>query len=292
MIADTYYGDKALRYEASRRDTSAWKREDAAVADLLTKGPVLDAPCGTGRFISLYQERSLEFVGVDISEDMLAQARARGGDCLLGSIFDLPPLPFSPHTAVCIRLLHLLEPKDMQRAIKSLACTATEIIFSIRIGKTLKSPGWHTYSHQEDDMLDALGGMMITDRVRIDKTDHGEYFVIKARHVSFDDVLEQFSDRPKGTFERIQGDWAARMGVEPTPVESVRCEYWTSRKIGEVLAECAARDPKMIVTKPPRMMDRPLTCWVKDGKHGLIDGRHRANKIQNLSGRFPVLVCK
>jgi len=40
------------------------------------------------------------------------------------------------------------------------------------------------------------------------------------------------------------------------------------------------------------MMDRPLTCWIKDGKHGLVDGRHRANKMQHMRGRFPVLVCE
>lgn len=292
MIADTYYGEKAEKYEDARKNDKAWRKEQAAVEKLLTTGPVLDVPCGTGRFTPLYLSRDIPFVGLDISEDMLTQARAKGGDYIHGSLFTLPRLPFETHTAICIRLLHLLDPAMMQRAIRTLSYNAKEVIFSIRLGSCLKAKGWHTYTHLEWDMLDALEGMMITDKILIDHTTAGRYYVIKARHVSFDDVLEQFSDRPKGTFERIQGDWAARMGVEPTPVESVRCEYWTSEKIGEVLAECAARDPKMIVTKPPRMMDRPLTCWVKDGKHGLIDGRHRANKIQNLSGRFPVLVCK
>lgn len=292
MIADTYYGDKARRYEESRKATDAWKREDEAVATLLTKGPVLDVPCGTGRFAPLYQSRNLPFLGVDISEDMLAQAREKGGTYLQGSIFTLPTNFIEPYTAVCIRLFHLLEPRDMQRALRVLSYNAKEVIFSIRIGKSLKSPGWNTYSHREGDMLDALEGMWITDRIRIDSTSHGVYYVMKAKHPTFDDVLAQFSDRPEGTFERIQGEWAARMGVEQTPVQSVRCEYWTGKKIGEVLAECAARDPKMIVSRAPRMMDRPLTCWIKDGKHGLVDGRHRANKMQHMKGRFPVLVCE
>jgi ubiquinone/menaquinone biosynthesis C-methylase UbiE len=42
---------------------------------------VLDVPIGTGRFVELYKDYREEVTGIDSSEDMLAQAKARAEAC-------------------------------------------------------------------------------------------------------------------------------------------------------------------------------------------------------------------
>lgn len=290
MIADTYHGKKAAIYDESRVGTAAWEAEHKAVESLLSDGPVIDVPCGTGRFVELYRRRGIDAVGVDISHDMLAIAKRNGMKCQHGSIYDLRG---RYHTAVCIRFFHLVEAPEVLRAMASLAAISEHVIFTMRINdREGKARGWNTYSHTEDTLLDSLSGIMITDRILIDDTTAGKHYVMRARHVTRADVDQQFSDRPAGTIEKLLGEWGARIGVESRSFDRVRCEYWSAEKIRAVLAECAERDPAMIRSKPPRRMDGPLTCWRVDGKHGLIDGRHRANILQHKPGRYPVLVCE
>ena len=115
MNPDTYYGDHAKNYEAARENEPAWRGEHAAVARLLRNGPVIDCPVGTGRFVELYRSRGLDFLGVDVSDDMLRIARERGGEHVRGSIFALPDRKFG--TAVCIRLFQWLEPHEVCAAM-------------------------------------------------------------------------------------------------------------------------------------------------------------------------------
>lgn len=125
-LAERYSGSRAQRYEASRSGSAKWRAEQAAVRGALATLPhgaaVLDCPVGTGRFLPLYREMELHVVGVDASEDMLAEARAKGepGRLLHGDVFDLP-LDTEADAAVCVRLLNWLSPTDVTRALASLA---------------------------------------------------------------------------------------------------------------------------------------------------------------------------
>lgn len=83
------------------------------------------------------------------------------------------------------------------------------------------------------------------------------------------------------------------MGVDvPTlgPHCEIWLEHWHGSFIKQVLHKAAEADPKMFVNKPPRMIDRPMTAFEKQGRFGLIDGRHRANKWQHSDKWHPVLV--
>lgn len=294
MNPDTYYKDKAENYEAARKDSKAWAGEDAAVRRFVDSGPVIDCPVGTGRFVPFYLDRGLDFFGIDLSPDMLAIARTRGGVHLEGSIFKLPFHDRRFAHAVCIRMFQWFEPTDLSRAMAELSRVADSVVFSIRLGVRGKAKGWHTYTHDYNDMLDSLHGMMIVGRHDIEETNAGIHCVIKARHTTYADVLAQFSDRPEGTAQKLAQEWAKRMGVECPDLSKmqVRCEYWTHTKIGEVLKECASRDKAMMRNSLPRRDDLPMTCFIVDGKHGLIDGRHRANLFQRIEGRYPVLVLR
>lgn len=85
------------------------------------------------------------------------------------------------------------------------------------------------------------------------------------------------------------------MGVD-TPEIGPHCEVWlemwNGQQIKEVLHKAAEVDPKMIVNKPPKMTDRPMTAFHKGGRFGLIDGRHRANLWSKNKGEYPILIVE
>jgi SAM-dependent methyltransferase len=66
--------------------------EHAAAIRLLGRGPgrLLDLGCGTGAKSIGFRESGWEIIGVDISDDMLRLARARGLEVLRADVGDLP----------------------------------------------------------------------------------------------------------------------------------------------------------------------------------------------------------
>ncbi len=73
------YDAEAPEYDANDYPHDAQLRYVARVLEACPSGGlVLDAPCGTGRYLSLVAAAGLRVVGADQSAGMLAQARARG----------------------------------------------------------------------------------------------------------------------------------------------------------------------------------------------------------------------
>jgi SAM-dependent methyltransferase len=73
-----YSGDGAKRYVASRAKNARWDREQAWFGGHIARfqgASFLDAPVGTGRFVSEVKAADGQLIAVDISADMLAQAR-------------------------------------------------------------------------------------------------------------------------------------------------------------------------------------------------------------------------
>jgi SAM-dependent methyltransferase len=134
MIFDRAYADS---YEAERAGKPGWLAEHAAVAEMLGPGPVLDCPCGTGRFFDLYRERGLAWTGIDSSTAMLARAAMRSNGEGVGVGDLLAGLPFPDRfygSAVCIRLLPWLKPHQLPVAIRELGRLAGVVVVSIRVG--------------------------------------------------------------------------------------------------------------------------------------------------------------
>lgn len=132
--ADTYYGHKAASYDAKRRDSRKWKEEYRLIERMVTEGPVLDVPVGTGRFIPIYRAKGLAFEGADISSDMMAEAVTRYGEfprrrC---SIFSLPYEDQSFATVVCVRMAWLLGPDECAQAMREIARVGRTCIVSTR----------------------------------------------------------------------------------------------------------------------------------------------------------------
>ena len=126
-----YDSSVADRYESSRQDNRKWCAKQNAVETLLDEFPagirLLDAPVGTGRFLSYYAKRKFVVDGVDISEDMLRRARQRldfeDSQIVLraSDIFRLDYPDASFDVAVCIRFLNLVSARSMRAAILELS---------------------------------------------------------------------------------------------------------------------------------------------------------------------------
>ena len=109
--------EKAAAYRVSR-DPSRFMRYDREekivggwLADLPAQALVLDAPCGTGRFIPLLTACGFRYVGADFSCAMIHEAKRTAGEKLtLGFVnADAQFLPFQSNSVDCViiwRLLH------------------------------------------------------------------------------------------------------------------------------------------------------------------------------------------
>lgn len=146
MAGDRYYDgfykyDSAVAesYEADRAIELHWQLEDKFIRRYLKGREIdhlLDLPVGTGRFFAHYQYVK-NFVGVDISEHMLNEARSKerlgpeGATTTLerGDVVALSyPTGFFDVTIVC-RLFHLLPPDVLPVAIKELCrVTSREVV--------------------------------------------------------------------------------------------------------------------------------------------------------------------
>jgi SAM-dependent methyltransferase len=76
---DSYYGDRAENYLATRLKQEYWHQEQEVFKEILSEFPserrVLDVPFGTGRFVPFYLEKQMEIHGLDSSQDMVEVAR-------------------------------------------------------------------------------------------------------------------------------------------------------------------------------------------------------------------------
>lgn len=130
---ETYTGSKARRYEAIRQG-GFWDAEQATMSAILNDLPhatkLIDCPVGTGRFLAMYDELGIDATGVDLSDDMLAQAAKKGASATLvqGSLFGLDFDDDAFDVAVCVRILNWLETHELSRALGELGRVAPKVI--------------------------------------------------------------------------------------------------------------------------------------------------------------------
>lgn len=142
-----YEGAFARSYESDRAIDAKWQREEEIVEDFLDRMTepsmtVLDVPVGTGRFLPAYAKRGLKVIGVDVSGDMLAEARRRVVEETLafddirleiGNVTDLDLDTAHVDVAICIRLLNLIGMATMQSALVELRRVSSgQVIVGIR----------------------------------------------------------------------------------------------------------------------------------------------------------------
>jgi ubiquinone/menaquinone biosynthesis C-methylase UbiE len=183
-VKNKYVKGEALNYEKTRKNNTIWKKEDEVILKLLQSSPpksVLDVPVGTGRFLPFYKELGVkEITGVDISSDMIAEAKKKGVPCnyMLGNVQTLPLGDDSFDTTVCFRLVTWMNRNDLfQVAGELLRVTKNRIIVSAWTSSVTQRRGsTGPIVHSYDDWFAAWRGKEMT-AYPIHNTRKGNYVV-------------------------------------------------------------------------------------------------------------------
>lgn len=287
LNADRYRGAVAAGYDAHRREKPEWKIEQATVSALVDDGPILDVPLGTGRYLDIYRQKGLVAVGVDISPEMIAEARRkdRSVHAIIGTVLNLPFSNDAFATAVCSRLLNWFYPEMMARAIAELKRVAKSIIVSIRTGV---EGDVGNYTHDIGKFYRAIDGLYIAERRLILSGPTGRFDMFALRPPTIADVLGQFGMQKDGINAgvRIMRTWTDRWRVRPVDWRraAIRAEYWSEARLAQLITA------ELLTDEEPRRDDGTLTVIRTGGHEALIDGRRRANRWMKCSGNYPVLV--
>ena len=116
-----YRGNIAINYEKERESETKWKLEQVVIEKIIAgieaETSILDVPFGTGRFLKIYEQNTVRnVIGLDISKDMLSQARQKISEhsirnriwMTVGDAEHLPIKDDSVDYVVCIRFLNWL----------------------------------------------------------------------------------------------------------------------------------------------------------------------------------------
>lgn len=179
-----YHGGTATGYDEKRKSSSKWKEEDRIIREYLEgthKGDwVMDCPVGTGRFIPLYEELEVLYRGLDVSEDMINEAKKKvtnerlcrylgllpevDGNC--GIQYGTGLKDKSVDVSMMIRMTRWLSPDDCVKALKELQrVTRKKIIFTVRVRN-------HKEARPYGLIASALDGWEITEDSSADGADY------------------------------------------------------------------------------------------------------------------------
>lgn len=146
-LSEKYHGSTAESYE-DLRSNKKWRHEQRTIASLIEDLPsgssVLDIPVGTGRFIPLYIENNIQATGMDISEDMLEQARGKINEQNTGIVLkksDIRKIGVSDDSfdcVLCMRFLNWIDSLSLHEVVSELArVSGGTLILGIRHFVTL-----------------------------------------------------------------------------------------------------------------------------------------------------------
>jgi len=302
MVADRYYKSTARDYDKKRDYKPCWAREQAAVESFVHVGPVLDVPCGTGRYVQLYKDKGLVAQGVDASDEMIALAQQKHPDFVAqrGTVLDLPFPDKAFQTVVCSRLLNWLYPVDMAKAAQELRRAGREIVASIRIGDKGHHKGQGNYTHSLEDWYAAIDGLMIEDYRWVLTAPDGEFGMYRLRKPRWRDVEAAFKWHKDGTgaIQRLTDNWTDCYGLRRVTARAgrLRAERWTHERLKQLVIKMA-RTPridgvenKMMTDELPKYEDGYIIVVRTQGHEAIIDGRRRANRWMDTRGFCKVLV--
>jgi SAM-dependent methyltransferase len=175
VIRDKYRGRTAEIYD-QRSGSPKWHAEEAAMERFLGAiGPganVLDVPVGTGRFLAAYRRHGMTAIGMDVSEDMMAQARLKvpDADLRVGNILDIGLPAKSVDVAVAVRILSWLTIDEMKVALAELSAVARTWIIT--------GGGRHA---DRQSLYRSVPGFRVVEEALIDRNARGDYELVLLR---------------------------------------------------------------------------------------------------------------
>ena len=145
-----YHGKVAENYNISRQSGNKWLREAEIIQSLLDNFQgnisILDVPLGTGRFLNSYSnKRGSSIIGLDVSGDMLLQARKafkKNNSCKIhlvqGETEKLPLPDSSVDYVICMRLLNWVPLHILKLVLKEFVRVARKkIVVEIRVSRQM-----------------------------------------------------------------------------------------------------------------------------------------------------------
>ena len=155
-----YKGSFAEDYLAGRVHDPRWEREQEAIEGFLRKcapgSTIVDVPFGTGRFVDFYAQCDHVVYGLDVSRDMMNQARSTAQqqharlEPVLGEIEVLPLRDRSIDHVVCVRFLNWVPLPVVDRILGEFARVARkDVLVHVRVRKPLGPAALaRTFAHE------------------------------------------------------------------------------------------------------------------------------------------------
>ncbi|VEN74509.1 putative S-adenosyl-L-methionine-dependent methyltransferase [Candidatus Desulfarcum epimagneticum] len=162
---DWYHGKTAKEYELTRIKQDWWHEENRILREFLKSLPkkisVLDIPFGTGRFLSLYNENKMDVTGLDISRDMILEAKRLRGDLLkkckidMGDARNLPYPDNSFDIIVCFRFFggHVTF-QDAKKVISEFSRVSRKYVILELSAVSEEDSGFNLQNLPEDQPID------------------------------------------------------------------------------------------------------------------------------------------
>lgn len=143
-----YKGQAAKHYLERRTRTLKWQREQQVIERLVESFPrgssILDVPLGTGRFLQYYARGNHTVYGLDISSDMLSQARGMQravnnvNGLVQGDAESIPLRDGAVDYVICMRLLNWIPSPIFNDIISEFKRIARKgIIVEVRVTKPI-----------------------------------------------------------------------------------------------------------------------------------------------------------
>ena len=161
------YESLAFSYDALTQDVGYEKRADF-IEKLFARAKmpvhtVLDLACGTGTMTKLFTERGYELIGVDISEEMLMEAREKTQNIRgVPPLFlhqSMPELDLYGTVDACICCLdslnYLTDPRDVRRTFERLHLFIAPdgvLIFDVHAPRKMEALDGQVFLDERDDL--------------------------------------------------------------------------------------------------------------------------------------------
>ena len=115
MLKDTismYYNKVSRSYDTGREASIETFEKVVRLLNIDNESVILDMGCGTGNYTSALQPVSKNVIGIDLSEGMLEQARAKHVNLVYGDITQLPLKSETFDGALAMQVLHHVGEKE------------------------------------------------------------------------------------------------------------------------------------------------------------------------------------
>jgi ubiquinone/menaquinone biosynthesis C-methylase UbiE len=168
-----FTGEVASGYDKKREESPKWQIEQQIIEGMLDDLPpdtlVLDIPVGTGRFLDFYTRKGLIIHGMDISEEMMAEAAKKvdpkqaRGELRVGNILATNLPDKSVDVAVNCRITRWIMgdhgPDGIRQMLREMQrVTRNRIILTARVDH-------HKFAVTLDLIQSALDGWAITQNI-------------------------------------------------------------------------------------------------------------------------------